>query len=144
MEVIRNFMVYQPRYVNKHVENYLNIIGNIKLISSGPIDYFPENVPSVRNQWNIALGEYKKKYEYVFEISSKQYPFTIYIRETHMKDKYAPVDSTGYFVVSFLLIIKKDTSTRNGMIQTYINHMLDSLDDKIKTQLREINNKQPY
>lgn len=144
MEIIRNFMVYQPRYVNKHVENYLNIIGNLKLESAECIDDFPENVPSIRNQWNIALGEYKMKYNYVFEISSKKYPFTIYIRETHMKDKYAPADSAGYFVVSCLIVIEKDTSTRKGMIQTYINHMLDSLDDKIENQRREINNKRPY
>jgi hypothetical protein len=61
-----------------------------------------------------------------------------------MKDKYAPADSAGYFVVSCLIVIEKDTNLRKGMIQTYINHMLDSLDDKIENQRREINNKRPY
>lgn len=146
MEIIRNFMVYQPRFVNKHIENYLSIIGNLTLESSERIDDFPENL--IRNDWHIPLGEisldeYIIKYKYVMEISSKKYPFVIYIRETHMKDKYAPADSAGYFVVSCLFVIEKDTR-RNGFIHNYINHMIDTLDDKIENQIREINNKTRY
>ena len=139
MEIMRNFMVYSPRFAHRFIENYLGIIGNLSLVKTDEIDNFP-TVSSVLTPWTIALGEHKMKYEYQMELSFKKYAIDIYIREIHMKDKYAPAETNGYFVVSCYVVIEKGV---NKIFHSYVNHMFDSLDTHIREYVRE-NNKDQY
>lgn len=139
MKISRNFMSYNPYFVNKYIDKYFESIENIALTSRTIIDNIPEEPDTIYAGWDYKVDEYKVQNEYIMDMSSNRYSFVVDIKESYMRNKYAPPNKGGYYITTCVFEYEKDTQT--NLVETYINHLLDNLEDELRICQTDEDNK---
>jgi len=133
MDYNEQFLFYQPYTVNNYIENYLQNTSGVvlKQVSMKHIDT-PDPLPiktEITSYEAITIEKYSMIYEYSWFINHIECSVEITITETHERDKYTPVDSSGYFKTNIHIMIAS-VGKYTSVIYKHMNYLMDTLKEK--------------